>query len=272
MKFKIGFACDSDAKQPELTNVPDLPETAAPRRSVVQVGFPGRGSTLAYYNDRFDLHAGDWVYVDGKLAGQLGRVTHVSYNFKIKLSDYKQVIAVADTHVTGQFFFADSHLVTFDPQALSPSRAARWFLPPAPEDEDTVSGSDESAFPLSDLKQMNISSAAAQRGHDYYLENRVRYICLQGEWGYAIVEGSRPYEVEFQYRDGRISGLTCSCFCSGGCKHQFAAMLQLSETLEKIEADYANRYEKTGFFAAVFKPTLFRFAVDCRQTGSLTLD
>lgn len=41
--------------------------TATPRKSVVQVQFPCFGHSLAYYNDQFDLHPGDRVYVDGKL-------------------------------------------------------------------------------------------------------------------------------------------------------------------------------------------------------------
>ena len=53
--------------------------------------------TLSYYNDLFDLHRGDLVFVVGKLEGLRGIVVDVSYNFKIKLSDYKRVIAVADT-------------------------------------------------------------------------------------------------------------------------------------------------------------------------------
>ena len=90
----------------------------APRRSVVPVYFASRDMTLAYYNDRFDLHRGDTVYVDGKLEGHLGRVTEVNYNFKIKLSYYKRVIGVADTNVHGRFFAAGSHFVTFDRAAL----------------------------------------------------------------------------------------------------------------------------------------------------------
>ena len=45
--------------------------------TIVQIFFPDRGRTLAYYNDRFDLHPGDIVFVDGKLAGLRGRVTAV---------------------------------------------------------------------------------------------------------------------------------------------------------------------------------------------------
>ena len=115
-----------------------------PRKSVVQVSFAGRNTTLSYYNDLFDLHPGDLVYVDGKLEGHRGRVTDVNYNFKIKVSDYKRVIAVVDTTVNGQFFMAGSHFVTFDRAALPANKAVTWFKAPAKEGEEIVSGSDDS--------------------------------------------------------------------------------------------------------------------------------
>ena len=89
--------------------------------------------------------------------------------------------------------------------------------------------------------------------------------------GYAIVEGSKPYELRFSYQDGLIRHLTCSCYCGIGCKHAFAAMLQLRETLEKIQANYAPQYAASGYFAAVHKGTLLSLALDSRETGSLTL-
>ena len=88
--------------------------SSQPRKSIVQVYFEERNVTLAYYNDRFDLKRGDLVYVEGKLSGVRGRIVDVSYNFKIKLSDYMRVIAVADTHVKGEFNIAGSHFVTFN--------------------------------------------------------------------------------------------------------------------------------------------------------------
>lgn len=240
-------------------------------KAIVQVSFPGRGSSLAYYNDQFDLHVGDVVYVDGKLEGQRGRVVEVAYNFKIKVSDYKRVIGLADTEVHGQFFNAGSHFVTFDRSALPQSKIVTWYKAPAKEDDEYVSGSDDSSFRLDDLKSMKISTAIAERGHDYYMENRVRYISIDGTKGYAIVEGSEPYEVEFEYKGGEISRMICPCFCSYNCKHEFAAMLQLKETLEMIEKHYAAQYDETGYFAAVNKGTLFAFAIDGKEAGSFTI-
>ena len=269
--MKIGFntgAFDNIPAEPECITPMEQP---VPRRSVVQVYFAERNMKLAYYNDRFDLKCGDLVYVDGKLEGILGRVTEVSYNFKIKVSDYKRVIALVDTNVKGQFFMAGGHFVSFDRNALPAGKVINWFKAPSDEEEEFVSGNDGTAFSLENLNEMNVSSAAAERGHKYYMENRVRYICIDGTHGYAIVEGSKAYEVEFQYNNSEISGLTCSCFCSGNCKHQFAAMLQLRETLEIIENQYAEGYSRTGYFAAVHKGTLFAFAVDGKDGGSLVL-
>ena len=271
MAFKIGFAADTGEKKPvaAICTVPQ--QAAAPRKSVVQIYFADRHMTLAYYNNQFDLHRGDMVYVDGKLEGMLGRVTEVNYNFKIKVSDYKRVIAVVDTTVHGQFFMAGSHFVTFDREALPSSKAVTWFKAPTKEDDEFVSGSDDTTFRLDDLKGMNVTAAIAERGHEYYMENKVRYISIDGTKGYAIVEGSESYEVEFEYRSGEISQLICSCFCSYNCKHEFAAMLQLRETLELIEKNYGDEYERTGYFAAVNKGTLFAFAIDSKDNGSFTL-
>lgn len=76
-----------------------------------------------------------------------------------------------------------------------------WCKAPAKEDVEIASGSDGSSFRLDDLKGMNVSPVIARRGHTYYGENKVRYLCLDGGLGYAIAEGSEAQEVEFQYRN-----------------------------------------------------------------------
>lgn len=271
MGFKIGFTTDHPQNKATEVTYTAQQMQAATRKSVVQVYFAGRNMTLAYYNDRFDLHRGDIVYVEGKLEGIRGRVTEVNYNFKIKLSDYMRVIAVVNTTVNGQFFMAGNHFVTFDRAALPISKAVTWFRAPLKEDEEFVSGNDDTAFLLDDLAGMKVSAVVAERGHEYYINNKVRYICIDGNKGYAIVEGSEAYEVEFEYRNGEISQLVCSCFCSYNCKHEFAAMLQLKETLELISKNYEDEYERAGYFAAVNKGTLFAFAIDGKETGSFTL-
>lgn len=271
MKGKIGFIkTDYDVTEME-NNTNTVKSENFARKSVVQVYFPDRDRSYAYYNDQFDLKCGDIVFVEGKLEGLRGRVTEVNYNFKIKLSDYKRVIAVVETNVNGEFYMAGSHFVTFDAKALPRSKVRTWFKAPELEEDEFVCGTDETSFLIDDLSGMNISSQIAERGHEYYANNKVRYICIDGNSGYAIVEGSEAYEVEFEYHNREIRNLVCSCFCSYNCKHEFAAMLQLRETLELIEKHYGDTYKNSGYFAAVCKGVLFSMAVDGKETGKFVL-
>ncbi len=114
-KHIIGFNIKSENSEDRTEErVVTQVVVSEPRKSIVRVYFPNRNMTLSYYNDMFDLHKGDTVYVEGKLEGLQGQVVDVNYSFKIKLSDYKKVIAVIDTTVTGDIYFAGSHMVTFD--------------------------------------------------------------------------------------------------------------------------------------------------------------
>ena len=272
MAFKIsGFGAFQKETKDTTPTYETYQQTTAPRKSLAQVRFPGKGMALTYYNDQFDLKVGDRVYVDGKLEGLLGRVTEVNYNFKIKVSEYRKVIAVVDTDISGTFYMAGSHFVTFDTSALPAEKVKLWFKAPEKEADEFVSGSDDSSFMLDNLNDMNITGAIAERGHNYYLENRVRYLCLDGCKGLAIVEGSKAYIVEFQYKNGEISKLICDCPCACTCKHEFATMLQLRETLELIEKNYSIEYARSDYFTAIAKGTLFSFAIDGKEVGGFTL-
>ncbi len=273
MAFKIGFTAEHCQSKTAEHICSSAKVGATARKSVVQVKFPKRGMELSYYNDSFDLKRGDMVYVEDKLEGQIGIITGVNYNFRIKLSDYKRVIALVDTDVKGRFFTAGSHFLSFERDSIPVDKVRTWFIAPnnTEDEEEIISSSDDSSFSLNDLSGMNISPAVADRGRDYYVENKVRYICLDGGRGYAIVEGREAYEVEFEYISGEISALTCSCFCSGNCKHGLAAMLQLRETLEHICKHYEAESERSDYFAAIFKNVLFSFAIDGKERGSFIL-
>lgn len=271
MAHKIGFLSEENEVS-EIAESTAKHVATAHRNALVQVYFEGENRSFAYYNDSFDLHPGDFVYVEGHFEGRLGRVGEINYNFKIKLSDYKRIISVVDTEVHGEFFTAGSHFITFRRQAIPKEKIIGWFKAPLNGGEEFVSGTDpDTAFPLANLADMNVSPKIAENGHEYYIENRVKYICLDGEHGYAIVQGRENYEVEFVYTNGMISQLTCSCFCSYNCKHEFAAMLQLRETLDLIEKDYGGKCESNGYFAAIAKGTLFHFAIDGKHRGCFSM-
>lgn len=267
MKFTIGFAFNDESKTVEME--PMVQQKAVPVKSLVQVYFPERNQTLTYFNDQFDLKRGDFVFVDGKLEGIRGIVREVSKNFKIKVADYKKVISVADTNVTGQMHMAGSHFVSFDASVLLYEKTRTWYLPPVKPENEYETGNDDTVITLDKLGDIKVSLAIWERGRDYYMDNYVRYICVDDGHGRAVVEGTHAYEVEFDFADGEIRNLICSCPCGYTCKHEVATMMQLKETLELIDKYYANLYH--GYFAAVAKGDLFRFTIDSHEMGSFTL-
>ena len=267
MKFPIGFAFNDESKMVEMA--PLVQQDIVPVKSLVQVYFPERNQTLTYFNDQFNLKQGDFVFVDGKLEGIRGIIREVNKNFKIKVSEYKKVISVADTNISGQLHMASSHFVSFDASVLPYEKIRTWYLPPVKEEDEYETGNDDTVITLDKLGEMKVSQAIWERGRQYYMDNHVRYICVDGGNGRAIVEGEHTYEVEFDFADGEIRNLICSCPCGYICKHEVAAMMQLKETLELIEKQYAELHH--GYFAAMVKGDLFRFVIDSKETGTFTL-
>lgn len=102
--------------------------------------------------------------------------------------------------------FAGSHILSFDRNTIPFEKVITWFNAPGSDDEYAVGNGNES-FPLDDLSAMDISHDIAERGNEYYMENKVLYISVDGMQGKAIVSGSENYIVEFTYRDGEISNL-----------------------------------------------------------------
>ena len=78
MKRILGFEINNNGTIPEKSG-PELHDTIMPVKSLVQVSFPDVHRSYAYYNDAFDLHEGDLVFVSGKLAGKCGSVESVNY-------------------------------------------------------------------------------------------------------------------------------------------------------------------------------------------------
>ncbi len=240
------------------------------RKSLVRVWFENRSFECTYYNDEFDLRVGDIVFVEGKCEGERGRVTDVSYSFKIKLSDYKRVIAVADTDVRGELSMLEEHLVSFDRSVMPYSKVYSWFAPPIDE-QDVVESDDDTAFLLEDMKGFKVSSLIADRGADYYSRNRVVYLSVDNTSGKAIVQGGRPYTVEFSYQNGEIKNIRCDCYCVGACKHEVATMLQLRDIIRELENSHSTELSDSNYFSAIYKPTFFTHAISTKSGTKLTL-
>lgn len=270
MSFKIGFLAETENNDKQVEKAQGEKMVPTARKSVVEVFFADRWLTCSYYNDMFDLKRGDIVYVEGKLAGLRGRVVEINYNFKIKLSDYKRVIGVADTYVLGEFHQAGSHFITIDEDALKYEQVATWFKAPDSENEEYASSNSDEVFNLYDLSGMNIKNKVAERGHEYFMENRVVYIELNHGKGRAIVIGSQAYDVEFHYDGEDISGFVCNCYCAGTCKHEVATMLQLRDILALVKKEYPF-VKHSDYLAAVSKGSFFEFVIDTNTNGTFTM-
>ena len=276
MKFKIGFHSNHeeekkrDKKYERVCAYEEDEVTFKP--SLVEVYFPSRGRSYSYYNDRFDLHKGDTVFVEGKLEGLCGTVTCVNYNFRIKLSDYKRVISVADTDVRGTLQQTEKFFVSFEDDVIPFEKIASWYLPPSGVDDTIVSGKDDEFFlDLEDLESAPISSEIFRRGIEYYHMGKVVFLERDGGCCRAIVEGSRYYYVKFEYDEGAICGLTCDCFCTDVCKHEIAALLALRDLMQTIGKDLRENTELPDYFAALNKVEFCNRILLKQKHGSITL-
>lgn len=269
MKHPIGFCVQGSA--PEAVPAPAAPAETAAVPSVVRVFFPERGQAYSYYNDRFDLHDGDLVYVSGKLARQRGQVVAVDYNFRIRLADYERVIGVADTAVHGTFYTLGAYVFTPERNALPFRQVRSWFFPPEAEGEFVTGHGPGPEYALDVLEQTHVSSDVAEKGGAYYAENRVAYLSVDGTAGHAIVLGTTPYELAFDYTDGAVSALVCSCYETGLCKHGAAVLLQLREMLETVRKHWPEAFAESGYFASVSKQTFSLFTGSGDTPVSITL-
>lgn len=270
----IGFVTNTGEKLYSTQQEGTAATASKAVKSLVKVAFQN-GQKFTYYNDMFDLKVGDIVFVEGSNEGQRGRVISLNKTFKIKLSDYKKVVSVADRSVKGRLFLGGSHLVSFEKETLPYEKVLSWMKAPEPDENEFVCVKDDESqtFPLDDLKQMKIPMKIAERGFDYYENNQVSYVELDGTRGRAIVDGTRAYEVEFNYEDGIISGLFCDCpHMDSHCKHEFAVLLQLKETLELIKERYPEELGNRPYFAAVSHGLFLSVVIDGKQKGSFVAE
>lgn len=257
----IGFTV-KDEKNEKVRAEKQVIKTVPPKKSLVKVRFLNCGCEYTYYNDKFDLEVGDIVFVDGKLEGKRGRVTEISYGFKVKLSDFKRVIAKADTDIKGEFASSNMYFLSFDKNSLPFEKVISWFIPPVKDEDEFVDSVDDKSFLLDDLGGMGASVDVFERGEDYAYDGAVKYLSLDGTSGKAIVEGSKAYTVEFEYKNGEISKLVCDCYCVGACKHEVATLLILKYFLKDIEENFKQEFEKSGYFSAVNKDEFLQLVLN----------
>ena len=236
--------------------------------TLVQVYFVAKDDAFLYLCEDIILHEGDHVYVSGKMKDTLGIVVDVRHQFKVRPSKYERVIAKIDTQLQGEFKIFNRLLLSFDRKSLGKEKISQWFFSPQGE-EPYISTYRPAPFPLDDLTQFPIEHARLERGLQYYKEQRVVYMCIDDRYGYAIVRGSEHYEVEFEYNNGIIEDISCSCYCDGHCKHEFAVLLELQYMLQIVEREFKNEYSKNRYVATIDKDMVWQMSVRWTNKGTI---
>lgn len=227
----MGFGRDDIGETPDVMLPPaEMPKE--PVKSLVRVRFEDFDRELTYFNDRFDLSVGDRVFVSGKLYGKAGFITSVTTTFKIRLSDYERVIALAQTPIHGAYKPVADKMLSYDGNALSPEAFRAWVLPPAEPSEDPddeVIYGDGFVIPLDDPHNAeDVDHAVFERALEYCRSGKIGYVSVRNGVGRAYVEGNQWYELEFRLRDNRIEEAYCGCPYAGLCKHLLAVAIMLS--------------------------------------------
>lgn len=241
MKKMIGFMADGGGT---------AERSSAPIKSLVKIRFESRHAPLAYYNDRFDLHTGDVVYVSGSMAGEPGVIVSVTTKFRIHTSDYERVLALLDLTLHGSFTRICDKMVSLGEIALSPEQFGSWVTPPKEpgtgQEEDEVISGEGYTIDINDPEACeDLSPKIAERAVNYCKEGRVRYLCIRGGVGRAYVEGSKWYRVDFRFCDGVMTDLYCDCPYPELCKHEAAVALTLRVLL------HAPQLRDAGDFVAL---------------------
>lgn len=274
MKFKIGFTAEKEPEKKAAEIEAKAPEEVPARKSLVKIFFPQRGFACTYYNDLFDLHIGDLVYVDGKLEGKRGKVIDISYTFKIKLSDYKRVVAKIDTDISGEFCYIGDELFSFDRRSIPFEKILLYFKAPANPDEEYASAKDDKFYSLDDLESMGANMNTVKLGEADFDCGEVLYLSVDGRKGHAIVGEDDLHEIEFDYKNGMVANITCNCWECGFCRHGAAAVFALKSALEKIEEQFPKRFENSGFFAVIPKISFMNIiaSIDNDSIGSFVIN
>lgn len=244
----IGFIDNNINKEIIPVKPNDTIVTSKPVKSVVTVEFEN-GAEYPYYNDEFDLHIGDRVYVEGKLEGKLGIVTAVSTHFKVSLKYYKRVIAKVNKNIHGKFKKFCSTMVSFSSNAVSFEQFKPWIIPPKFEEEEFFVGEGFSLH-IEDLPNCDfVTNEAYQGGLDLLNENGLKYFSIRNNECHAIIKGSKSvHQIDFKFEKGHITDLFCDCLHPAFCKHESAALLFLYSLLNKLDL---TEFEKTGCLTAI---------------------
>ena len=110
------------------------------------------------------------------------------------------------------------------------------------------------------------SVSILNRGREYFRKNKVRSLIRDGATYYAVVEGSREYEVEIRLHGTQIEEMNCDCpYAQEGnfCKHMAAALYEIGAR-ETTDPRQSRKKDPAGTAGPV---RLYPFAGDTTAEG-----
>jgi len=233
----IGFAINNTVeKEPVQETAFNAPEK--PVISLVKVRFED-DKVLDYYNDRFDLHEGDRVFVEGSMEGKIGEVVSVSRKFRINLNNYKRVIAHPTISFEGKFTRISDKMVCTGKCLPTPEMMRSW-IKCGGEECEIVTGEPFEATLDDFLTGADITEEIFGRAIEYCQQGRVVYLRVENGVGTAFVRGTSWYEINFRISGDNVSDISCNCPYPYFCKHSVAVLITLrmmlaTESIAKAE-------------------------------------
>lgn len=226
---KIGFSTNKETEHVASQDA-YKPVAEKPVKSVATVKFEN-GREYPYYNDKFNLKAGNNVYVDGKLYGKLGVVSDVTTKFKINRTIYKDVISKLDFNISGKFKNCQDYMLTKGNSIITKEQLLTWFIPPfVPKDEydkpdEYIYGEGYSCK----IGEIDLNIDAFDDAVDAIENGELKAILVNNGVGTAVIKNNdNTHIVEFKTDNNALTDIYCDCISPDFCKHCAAVCILIS--------------------------------------------
>ena len=213
-------------------------------KNLVKVKFES-GLTLSYFSDLPEIKEGDVVTVDGKMEDEIAVVVKVLSSFKKPKFDMKWIVSKIDNDLTGNYFKVEDDVVSFDLN-LTVDKFMNIYAG-VKYKENIAVGEDDVELDLNELEESELfEEEIKHRGRLLYKNNAVQFIWLKDGIGKAAVRSANGcdfYEIDFRYKNEKITYIACDCPYFEACKHTYALLLKLKDFKKKV----LDKYQSDNF-------------------------
>ncbi len=204
-------------------------------KNLVKVKFEN-GLTLAYFSDLPEIKAGDVVTVDGKMEDEIAVVVKVLSSFKKPKFDMKWIVSKIDNDITGNYFKIEDDVASIELN-LTVDKFMNIYAG-VKYKENIAVGDEDIELELNELEESELfEEEIKHRGRSLYKSNAVQFIWFKDGEGKAVVRSANGcdwYEIDFRYKNGKITYIACDCPYFGECKHLYAFLLKFKNFRKKL--------------------------------------